>query len=134
MSGPQVGDAITTKDALDALPVDAVVLDVAGIPRTRRRADSHMPGGWTHAGREPLTSGALADGQPLIVVYLAGRPPRPERVVKAEALREAANDWQVGGWAAVLPTGTTRPEVILGMAQRATEFFRARADCIEGEL
>ena len=48
--------------------------------------------------------------------------------VRAEALREAADAWQVGGWADDLPKGTARPALILGMAQRATNWLRVRAD------
>ena len=50
----------------------------------------------------------------------------------AKALREAADAWQVSGWAAdVPPAGADRPALILGMAQRATNFLRSRADQIE---
>ena len=60
---------ITTAEELDALPLDAVVVDAAGIPRTKRHGDSHMSAGWTHAGRSPLRSGELADGRPMRVVW-----------------------------------------------------------------
>ena len=51
--------------------------------------------------------------------------------VKASALREAADEWQIGAWADDLPTGGSRPQLILGMAQRATDWLRARADRME---
>ncbi|GAS92664.1 Gp57 [Mycolicibacterium brisbanense] len=60
---------IETAEQLDALPLDTVVVDAAGIPRTRRHGDSHMGAGWTHAGRSPLKSHELADGRPMRVVY-----------------------------------------------------------------
>ncbi|OBK09035.1 hypothetical protein A5746_00940 [Mycolicibacterium conceptionense] len=60
---------IETVEQLDALPLNTVVVDAAGIPRTSRHGDSHMPGGWTHAGRSPLSSHELADGRPMRVVY-----------------------------------------------------------------
>lgn len=48
----------------------------------------------------------------------------------AQVLRDAADEWQVDGWADDLPTGMSRPGLILGMAQRATNWLRARADRI----
>lgn len=60
---------ITTAEQLDALPLDSVVVDAAGIPRTARHGDSHTGGGWTHAGRSPLKSRELADGRPMVVVW-----------------------------------------------------------------
>lgn len=56
-------------------------------------------------------------------------------LIAAKALRDAADAWQTGGWADDIPKGATRPAVVLGMAQRATNWLRARADRIErGEL
>lgn len=52
--------------------------------------------------------------------------------VAAQALREAAAAWQTGGWAGDLPRGSTRHAVVLGMAQNATDWLRARADRIAG--
>lgn len=63
------GVEITTAAELDALPIDSVVVDVAGIQRAARHGDSHMAGGWTHAGRSPLKSRELADGRPMRVVW-----------------------------------------------------------------
>lgn len=60
---------IRTIDQLDALPLDTVVVDAAGIPRTKRHRNSHMAGGWTHAGNSPLTSAELADGRDMVVVW-----------------------------------------------------------------
>ncbi|MFC8921719.1 hypothetical protein [Cellulosimicrobium sp. NPDC057127] len=61
---------VTTAAELDALPADTVVVDRFGVPRTKRLADSCLPAGWTHAGRETLSSHQLADGQPLRVVFV----------------------------------------------------------------
>lgn len=60
---------IETSEQLDALPLNAVVVDASAIPRTSRHGDSHMPGGWTHAGRSPLKSRELADGRPMFVAW-----------------------------------------------------------------
>ncbi len=48
----------------------------------------------------------------------------------AQVLRDAADAYQVGGWADDMPAGSSRPALILGMAQRATDWLRARADRI----
>ena len=48
--------------------------------------------------------------------------------VAAKALEEAASAWQVSGWAHDLPEkGAERAQVILHMAQAATEMLRLRA-------
>ena len=48
--------------------------------------------------------------------------------VAAKALEEAASAWQVSGWAHDLPEkGAERAQVILHMAQGATEMLRLRA-------
>ncbi|OYN80443.1 hypothetical protein [Mycolicibacterium sphagni] len=60
---------IRTVEELDALPLDSVVVDRAGIPRTKRGGDSHMPAGWTHAGRSPLRSHELADGRAMLLIW-----------------------------------------------------------------
>lgn len=52
--------------------------------------------------------------------------------IQAEALREAASAFQVGGWAKSMPRGNDRPTLILGMAQHAINWFRARADELDG--
>jgi hypothetical protein len=72
---PRVGETVLTAEELDALPVDTVVVDRASIPRTKRRADSVMGAGWTHAGRDPLSSKMLADGHPLTVLFRPDAPP-----------------------------------------------------------
>lgn len=87
MSAPQVGDVITTAEGLDALPERAVVLDREGAAAQR------VDGRWYYAIVAPHV--VLA---PFTVVALPGHPPRPERVVKAQAIREAA--WAVGDEAA----------------------------------
>ena len=60
---------VRTAAELDALPLDTVVVDAAGIPRTKRAGNSHMSGGWTHAGNSPLRSRELADGRAMWVVW-----------------------------------------------------------------
>jgi hypothetical protein len=67
--GAREGRTVTTVDELNALPLDTVVVDYAGVPRTKRSGNSHMPGGWTHAGNSPLRATELADGHPMTVVY-----------------------------------------------------------------
>ena len=54
-------------------------------------------------------------------------------LIAAKALRDAADAWQVGGWSESLPHRSDRPALILGMAQRATTWLRARAEHIGGE-
>ena len=71
---------VHTVEELDALPPDAVVVDFAGCPRTKRGRDSYMPAGWTNAGKSPLRSTELADGHPMKVVY-EGRPVPAHRQV-----------------------------------------------------
>ena len=54
--------------------------------------------------------------------------------IAAQALRDAADIWQINGWTgdgSVL--GPSRPQQILGMAQRACDFLRARAARIEAD-
>ena len=67
---------ITTVAELTACNLDAVVVDFGGCPRTKRAGNSHMGGGWTHAGNSPLSSAELADGRPMTVVF-EGRPFAP---------------------------------------------------------
>lgn len=54
------------------------------------------------------------------------------RKAKAEALTEAADTWQWGVWAKNQPTGD-RTQLILGMAQNATDFLRNRAQHLTEE-
>lgn len=96
MSAPQIGDVITKVEELDALPQGAVVV-------------SHAQDAWVHVSEDGKRwfigvehcdpdDGYFIEGRqvylhqtlPATLVYLPGQPPRPERVVKAEALREAA--------------------------------------------
>jgi hypothetical protein len=113
----KVGDVVTTAREFDALPEGSIAVQ-------------------PHGGILRRVEGSVyqQDAQaflPATLVYLPGRPPRPERVVKAEALREAARAWQMNGWAGDLPTGSERVSLILGMSQRAVDFLLARADRIE---
>jgi hypothetical protein len=80
---------VTTAEDLDALSLDAVVVDRAGVPRTKRAGNSHMPGGWTHAGNSPLTSRELADGKPMTVIYPGRNFARP---APAEMMRSQLYD------------------------------------------
>ncbi len=78
---------VETVEELDALPLDSVVVDLAGVPRTKRAGNSYMPGGWTAGGSSPLTSRELADGNPMIVVYVrAARHPSPLDDMFADSL------------------------------------------------
>lgn len=53
-------------------------------------------------------------------------------LLAAEVLREAADGWTQGHWADDLPPqGASRSQLILGMAQRAGDWLRARADDLE---
>ena len=54
-------------------------------------------------------------------------------LIAAQALRDAADGYQTGGWADDLPAGGSRPALILGMSQRAVAWLRARADQIEAK-
>lgn len=54
------------------------------------------------------------------------------QLIAAKALRDAADAWQAGEWSESMPHGTSRLALILGMAQRAANWLRARADRIEG--
>lgn len=49
----------------------------------------------------------------------------------AQVLREAADAWQMDGWAEDVPAGSSRQALIIGMAQRAGDWLRARAARIE---
>ena len=56
-----------------------------------------------------------------------------EREAAARALEEAANAWQINGWANDMPKkGAERAQIILHMAQAATEMLCARAAEIRG--
>jgi hypothetical protein len=63
---------VRTVEQLAALPLNTVVVDAIGIPRTKRHGNSHMPGGWTHAGNGPLTSRELADGRDMVIAWHPG--------------------------------------------------------------
>lgn len=80
MSSPQVGDVVTTADEWEALPENALAVSWDG-----RAFFTH--GVWRVIGPHA----------PLTLVYLPGQPPRPERVVKAEALREYALEMRAWG-------------------------------------
>lgn len=74
--------------------------------------------------------GSLAPVEALRPVPAAGRS---EAEIKAEALREAAEAWTQGAWATDMPPkGADRPALILGMAQSAGDWLRARAARIAG--
>lgn len=53
---------------------------------------------------------------------------RRDAEVAAKALEDAASAWQINGWSNDLPEkGAERAQVILHMAQAATEMLRLRA-------
>ena len=91
---------VVTAAELDALPVDTVVVDQSGIPRMKRYPSSHMPGGWTHGGRDPLSARMLADGHPMTVAWLpVDRAERAERerdeaVARAEQAERDRDVWE----------------------------------------
>ena len=52
--------------------------------------------------------------------------------IRAEALRDAADAWQQGGWGNAIPSPEAQGRValVVNMSQRTTEWLRARADRI----
>lgn len=129
MSALQVGDVIATAEEaeeLDLLPAWSGIVDAGGHSWVK------FPGydAWVCPEGDLMDAVLIFEecDQPLTVASL---PSRPERVVKAEALREAADAWQTGGWAEDSPPGQTRPALILGMAQRAVGYLRTRANAVE---
>ena len=100
VSAPQVGDVVTTAEELDALPEGAALLagehvwSFSRVPEAmtghRNPLHSQTGGAWTY------TADFLAHHGSALVIYLPGQPPRTERVVKAEALREYAATWTDG--------------------------------------
>ena len=101
-----IGDVIITAEELDALPVWASVVDSVGDVSQRQEGDC-----WE----------VLRAFLPCTIVYLPGRLPRPERVVKAEALRAAAAD----------AYGTERAAGYYGHPLSIAGWLRDRADRIE---
>lgn len=85
MSAPQVGDVITTTEQLEVLPAWAGVVDGGGHPWVK--FPEH--GDWVCPEGDLMGPWLILEecDKPLIVASL---PARPERVVKAESLREAA--------------------------------------------
>ena len=76
--------------------------------------------------------GVEHEGVPLegVVVRIANAA--SEAAIQAKALRDAANAWTQGAWAEKLPpSDAIRPQIILGVANAAGDFLRARADEIE---
>ena len=77
--------------------------------------------------------GVEHEGVPLegVVVRIANAASF-EAAIQAKALRDAANAWTQGAWAEKLPpSDAIRPQIILGVANAAGDFLRARADEIE---
>ena len=90
---------------------------------------------------DPTPSQLAAGAAAIAYVRHAGRYD-PERVagdvlravapaIAAQALRDAATAWQLGGWAEKMPEGSSRVALIIGMGQHATDYLRARADRLE---
>ncbi len=127
MSAPQVGDVITTAEEISAAPLDTILVDGSNdVYATVECGVERIGEGWSKAELAATRYG------PFTIVALPDHLPRPERIVKAEALREAADAWQTGSWAGDLPAaGATRVALILGMAQRAADYLRTRASAVE---
>lgn len=87
------GDRITTLDEINAIPLFAVVA-----PEDEREpvaAIVRWPTGFVVDGAAPYwPDERLVSLCPLVVLALPGVFPRPERVVQAEALTEAAAAWR----------------------------------------
>lgn len=82
----QVGDVITTAEGLDALPEESILRTPSG------NAVLYDEGALFLTGSDKRYRRSDHEVFPLTVLYLPGQPPpHPERVVKAEALREAAS-------------------------------------------
>ena len=75
-----VGQVLTTKGQIDALPIGAVVRDRDGVVATLRGY------GQGRRWNPSIPSYYL----PATILYLPDQAPRPEAVVAAEALRKAA--------------------------------------------
>lgn len=86
--------------------------------------------GW----QRPLRPGAATPGRSMHLQHQEDMLAAAGLLVSAEhnaqVLRDAALAWQTGSWADDLPKGGSRAALILGMAQRATDWLRARADRI----
>lgn len=83
---------------------------------------------------EDLTEAQREAWREGIEPVLAAAIPLVTPGIKAAALREAADAWQRGEWAAITEPAK-RPAVpsILGIANAVTDWIRARADQIEKE-
>ena len=83
---------------------------------------------------EDLTEAQREAWREGIEPVLAAALPLVTPAIKAAALREAADAWQRGEWAAITEPAK-RPAVpsILGIANAVTDWIRARADQIEKE-
>ena len=108
----KLGDKVTRREQVTILPRGTILLDDQG--------DAFKVG--------IVTPQYLLRFAPLTIIYLPGQLPRTEAVVKAEALKEAADAWQSGGWAKELPKGTTRAQLIIGMSQATLDWLRKRAE------
>ena len=87
---PQVGDTIATAEELDALPIGTILAAVESEAPAGLDLAVRWPGSWRTDGAPwPIDPSAYI---PLTILYLPGHPPRPEREVKAEALRDYARD------------------------------------------
>ena len=83
---------------------------------------------------EELTEAQRASWREGVEVVLAAALPLVTPAIKAAALREAADAWQRGEWAAITEPAK-RPAVpsILGIANAVTDWIRARADVMEAD-
>ena len=113
-------------------PIDPAIVEVAAkavdweTHRFRVDSDKWVP--FCGCGWKTSTPYATAEfDRHLAELALEAAAP----AIAAKALRDAADGYQTGGWADDLPTGGSRPALILGMSQRAIAWLRARADDLE---
>lgn len=130
-----IGDVITTGAQVAALPVGSVLY--SGVTPSQSTCDVYVrwPHGWCTDGidgfRTWLTEVEVLD-PPLTILALPDEAPRPERVVKAEALREYATAMEDGCRAGRVPPDSVRISSSVG---EVIASLRGRADRIEaGDL
>ena len=71
---PFVPRFVVSEKEINALPVFTVLLDTRGVTRTRRWPDSLDGPGWAAVGKIAISSKALADGKPLLVLWNPAEP------------------------------------------------------------
>ena len=122
----RLGDHVTDEAGLAAAPEDTVLLELPTstyphpLVYVKRNGLWFTDAIWFSIDPEVI----LAGSSDLIVVFLPGQPPRPEREVQAEALREWADAWD----ATLIVDGVLGPDETSIEAAHA----RRRADRIAG--